>query len=326
MYKVMIYLENDAMEDCLNLIEAANIIANEKEEYKVYGVGINIDKDKCDKKLDYLINIKDDILKYDIMSISAYIKNIDNEYNFDAILINANDTGRMIGPRVAMALETGIVADVTELQVEDDQLIMIRPAFDGKIMAGITCDKNNTIISSIRGGIFKYNNENNKETIIIDYISKEDKKETTKKLRVVSSTKKSNSDDIRDSDFLISFGGGVNSDFDKIYDLANMCGAKISASRRAVDNRYANRSIQVGQSGKTVSPKVYVALGIYGSIQHIEGLKDVETIISVNTDTKSAICSLSDITVHGDAIEFVEKLSEKIESEKKQGCKKYQVY
>ena len=111
---------------------------------------------------------------------------------------------------------------------------------------------------------------------------------------------------------MISFGGGVKSDFEKIYKLASLCGAKVSASRRAVDNRYAKRSIQVGQSGKVVSPKVYIALGIYGAIQHIEGLKDVDTIISVNIDSKSAICSLSDIVVHGDAIEFVEKLTQKI--------------
>lgn len=313
MYKIMIYLEKESIDDCLNLIEAANIIGNKKDNYEVYGVGVNIDKNKCNNKFDYLINIDDDILRYDTIKISKYVKEIAKEHSFDTILINANDTGRMIAPRIAMALKTGIVADVTELELENDEVVMIRPAFDGKIMAGITCDKDKIVIGSIRPGVFKYQSNDNKNTIVTDYVAKE---KSSSKLKLISSTKKSSSNDIRDSEFLISFGGGVNSDFEKIYELAEVCGAKVSASRRAVDNRFANRSIQVGQSGKIVSPKVYIALGIYGSIQHIEGLKDVDSIISVNTDEKSAICSLSDITVHGDAIEFVEKLIEKIETEK----------
>ncbi|MGL5347550.1 MAG: electron transfer flavoprotein subunit alpha/FixB family protein [Peptostreptococcaceae bacterium] len=312
MYKIMIYLENDSINNCLDLIEAANIIATNKEDYKLYGVGINIEEDRCKNKLDYLINIKEDIIKYDTKTISKCIKEISDEHNFDCILVSANDTGRMIAPRIAMALKAGIVADVTELEVENDNVVMIRPAFDGKIMAGIVCDKDKTAISSIRPGIFKYNHKEDKVTTIIDFNLSE---KNEQKLKITSSIKKSQSNDIRDSDFLISFGGGVNSNFDKIYDLARLCGATVSASRRAVDNRYANRNIQVGQSGKIVSPKVYIALGIYGSIQHIEGLKNVDSIISVNIDPKSAICSLSDITVEGDAIEFVEKLTEKIENE-----------
>ncbi|GAA0091176.1 electron transfer flavoprotein subunit alpha/FixB family protein [Paraclostridium bifermentans] len=309
MYKIMIYLENDYIDECLDLIGAANIISSKNQECEIYGVGLNIHKDKCKGKLDYLININSNILEYDIMSISNCIKDITKKYEFDAILINANDTGRMIAPRIAMSLNTGIVADVTELEIENDELIMIRPAFDGKIMAGITCEKGKVIINSIRPGIFKYSDLNLKNTKIINYSSE---KKETQKLKLISSTKKSQSEDIRESEFLISFGGGVKSDFEKIYKLASLCGAKVSASRRAVDNRYAKRSIQVGQSGKIVSPKVYIALGIYGAIQHIEGLKDVDTIISVNIDSKSAICSLSDIVVHGDAIEFVEKLTQKI--------------
>lgn len=314
MYKIMIYLENDSIDDCLDLIEVANIISQKRNNCKIYGVGVNIDESKCKGKLDYLINIEDNILKYDISNISKTINNISYDYNFNMILINANDIGRMIAPRIAMSLKAGIVADVTELEVENDELILIRPAFDGKMMAGICYDKDKMIVSSIRPGVFKYKDIYNKDTQIIKYKGKNILKS---KLNILSSTKKSQSGDIKDSNFLISFGGGVNSNFEEIYDLAKICGAKVSASRKAVDNRYADRSIQVGQSGKIVCPAVYIALGIYGSIQHIEGIKNVETIISVNTDAKSAICSLSDITVHGDAIEFVRLLSQKIKNEKK---------
>jgi electron transfer flavoprotein alpha subunit len=94
--------------------------------------------------------------------------------------------------------------------------------------------------------------------------------------------------------------------------LAETLGGTVSASRKLVDQGIAPRNIQVGQSGKIVSPKLYIALGINGAIQHVEGLRDIETIISVNTSAKAPICSLSDIVVEGDAKDFIEKLLLKI--------------
>ena len=104
--------------------------------------------------------------------------------------------------------------------------------------------------------------------------------------------------------------------FHRLDELALELNAQVSASRRIIDSGIATRKIQVGQSGNTVSPKLYIALGIYGSLQHIEGLKNVENIISVNIDKDAPICSLSDIVVEGDAVEFIEKLVEKIRREK----------
>lgn len=118
--------------------------------------------------------------------------------------------------------------------------------------------------------------------------------------------------DIRDAEILISGGGGVAGSFDELQKLAAVMGGRVTASRRAVDLGVAARAIQVGQSGRTVSPRLYIALGIDGAGQHIEGLRNIESIISVNTNRHAPICSISDIVVEGDAREFIERLCRRI--------------
>jgi len=113
---------------------------------------------------------------------------------------------------------------------------------------------------------------------------------------------------------LVSGGGGVIGQFHHLERLACKLGGQVSASRKIVDHGIAPRSIQVGQSGKRVSPKLYIALGINGAVQHVEGLKQVGSIISVNLDRNAPICSLSDIVVEGDAVTFIEKLVKMIDA------------
>jgi len=115
---------------------------------------------------------------------------------------------------------------------------------------------------------------------------------------------------------LISGGGGVLEHFDRLQDLSEAMHAQVSASRRLVDSGVASRRIQVGQSGKTVSPRLYIALGIDGSLQHMEGLKNVEHLIAVNTNKDAPICSLADVVIAGDAVEFIDRLLERIERTK----------
>jgi electron transfer flavoprotein alpha subunit len=118
--------------------------------------------------------------------------------------------------------------------------------------------------------------------------------------------------DIRESDVLVSGGGGALRCFPLLGDLAEEFGGMVCASRRAVDSGAAPREIQVGHSGKNVGPRLYLALGISGSAQHVAGLKDAECIISVNTDCDAPICGISDIVVEGDVRQFVEGLTTRI--------------
>lgn len=120
-------------------------------------------------------------------------------------------------------------------------------------------------------------------------------------------------DDIRDSRILVSAGGGVAASFQRIKGLADALNARVSVSRRLVDKGIAPRRIQVGQSGKRVNCDLYIAIGIYGAFQHVVGLRNVKHIIVVNRNRLAPICSLADIVAEGDAAEFVDKLTARVQ-------------
>ncbi|MRR32189.1 electron transfer flavoprotein subunit alpha/FixB family protein, partial [bacterium] len=227
---------------------------------------------------------------------------------------------RMIAPRLAMRLQAGLVADVTAINREGNELLAIRPAYSGRMLASIRFAGEGPVMMSIRPGVFHSENSGaSRENSPVDWTTRIEpfvpRQVRDGKIRRLSVTKKEQIYDIRESDVLVSGGGGVIGKFHHLERLARKLGGQVSASRKIVDQGSAPRSIQVGQSGKRVSPKLYIALGINGAIQHVEGLKQVEHIISVNINKDAPICSLSDIVVEGDAVTFIEKLVHKIEEE-----------
>lgn len=118
--------------------------------------------------------------------------------------------------------------------------------------------------------------------------------------------------DIRDADILVSGGAGVAGSFAQLHRLAEALGGRVAASRRIVDMGTADRAIQVGQSGRTVSPRLYLALGIDGAGQHLEGLREIGSIIAVNTNRRAPICSIADVVVEGDAADFIDRLCRRL--------------
>ena len=309
MKRSLIYFDEEDFQNSIDLLEVVNQIY-EDSEYETYSISFNQNDELIDGKFDYLITIKNEEIKnYDLQNITNCIEELHHIYDFDSILIPATYLGRMLAPRISMRLKIGLVADVTAIEHNNGVVEMVRPAFSGKIFAGIVNMNCKTIMMSVRPNVFVY---------IADYLKKTKKiqfKPTTvepSKIRLIETKEKEKIKDIRESEVLISGGGGVIGDFEHLYLLANELNGMVSASRSIVDSGIAPRSIQVGQSGKTVSPKLYIALGIYGSLQHIEGLRNVENIISVNINKDAPICSLADIVVEGDAIEFIDKLVEKI--------------
>ncbi len=229
---------------------------------------------------------------------------------FDCILVPATPFGRMIAPRIAMRLKTGLVADVTAISRNGDELKVIRPAYSGRIMAGIQYTGDGPVMMSIRQGVFQYDNRFEKTTRTENFTPSFVR---DGKIRRLAVKHKEQIYDIRESNVLVSGGGGVSGDFHLLEQLARKLGGQVSASRKIVDRGIAPRSIQVGQSGRNVSPKLYIALGINGAIQHVEGLKQVENIIAVNINRDAPICSLSDIVVEGDAVTFIRKLVSQME-------------
>ncbi|MBU3112074.1 electron transfer flavoprotein subunit alpha/FixB family protein [Clostridium lacusfryxellense] len=309
MNRSLIYFDEEDFQNSIDLLEVVNQIYKDRE-YETYAICFNHNDRVIDGKFDYLITIQNQEIKnYDVQNITNCIEELHHIYDFDSILIPATYLGRMLAPKLSMRLKVGLVADVTAIEHNNGKVEMVRPAFGGKIFAGIVNRNCKTIMMSVRPNVFVYTSDTLKKTEKINF------KPTTvepSKIKLLTTIEKENIKDIRESEVLVSGGGGVIEDFEHLYILAHELNGMVSASRSIIDSGIASRSIQVGQSGKTVSPKLYIALGIYGSLQHIEGLKNVENIISVNINKDAPICSLADIVVEGDAIEFIDKLVEKI--------------
>lgn len=313
MNRSLIYFDEEDFQNSIDLLEVVNQIYKD-DEYETYAVCFNCKPEAINGRFDYLIAAQDERLKnYDIINITNCIEELQKIYDFDSILIPATYFGRMLAPRLAMRLRTGLVADVTGIEHNNGLVEMVRPAFSGKLLAAIINRNCKPMMMSVRPNVFVNTLEPIKKTETINFHPTNVKQS---KIRLLEAIEKEKPKDIRESEVLISGGGGVMEDFKHLYLLADELNVMVSASRRVVDSGIAPRSIQVGQSGKTVSPKLYIALGIYGSLQHIEGLKNVENIISVNINKDAPICSLSDIVVEGDAFEFIDKLVEKIRQNK----------
>ena len=314
MRKCLIYLDQDNYKNSIDLLGVARLIYGEND-YESYGISVNHQCSQAKGLFDALIYVNEEkVFLHDTKILADIIEELHAVHGFDSILVPATHLGRMLAPRLAMRIGVGLVADVTEIAHRDGILEMVRPAFSGKIMAGIVKQGQGPIMMSVRQNVFAYQGEPDKSTLMIQY---HPLKLRESGMKLIESKEKVQSFDIRDSQVLISGGGGMIKDFDKLQDLAHSLDGHVAASRKIIDKGIAPRSIQVGQSGRTVNPKLYIALGISGAIQHIEGLKNVETIISVNTNKNAPICSLSDLVVEGDAAEFVEKLTKKMKEKNK---------
>lgn len=310
MRRCLIYLDETDMQNSIDLLEVARQIYVD-EAYETTGVAFNSNIESALGAFDRVIQITHPKIKtFDQKVVSDAMAELQELNKYNCILIPATSFGRMLAPRLAMLLKTGLVADVTAIKRNDSSLEIIRPAFSGRIMAGIKYVGDGPVMMSVRRGVFHYDFNQNKLSEITMYKSKD---VLEGRIQLLAVKEKEHVYDVRESDVLVSGGGGVIRNFDKLKELAKKLGAQVSASRKIVDAGIAPRSIQIGQSGKTVSPKLYIALGIHGAIQHVEGLKNIENIISVNINKDAPICSLSDIVVEGDARIFIEKLIEKIE-------------
>ena len=306
MKKILIYC--DTKPEDLSLVGAVELMVD--EEVSLTAIGY---KEQCpsgNSVYDEILLIDDQkVMPYDTMNLCDLITENHKENKYDIILFPSTQLGRILAPRVAIALHVGLVADVTDLHLNHGIIEMIRPAYSGKLLAHIEALGTGPLMMSVRPGVFQTKEVRLKPTNIHELHGYQPK---PSQIILLQTRLKPSTEDIRDSKILISGGGGVLEHFDHLEELATLLNAQVSASRRVVDSGLVSRRIQVGQSGKTVSPKLYIALGISGSVQHIEGLKNVETIIAVNTNKNAPICSLATLVVEGDAVDFIDKLSTKI--------------
>lgn len=265
----------------------------------------------------------DTVLRVDAPELATYvtepyaqaIHQIIRDNKPSIVLIGATTIGRDLGPRLSARVETGLTADCTGLEISEERdLLMTRPAFGGNLMATIICKEHRPQMSTVRPGVMRMGqrDENRKGTIEDVKINFDKSKFRVRVLETVKQTK--NLVDITEAHVLISGGRGVGNaeGFDMLRAMANTIGAEVSASRAMVDAGVLGHERQVGQTGKTVRPDLYFAMGISGAIQHLAGMEESEYIIAINKDKFAPIFNVADLGIVGDVRKIVPLLTEKL--------------
>lgn len=242
------------------------------------------------------------------------ILNLIKEYKPEIVLIGATSNGRSLAPHISSSLRTGLTADCTVLEIDKEErlLLQTRPAFGGNLMATIVCENHRPQMATVRPKVFKplepdYNREGIVNILPVDKVIEG----FVKKIKNID-----NPDTVSlvDAEIIVSVGKGIGSakNIQLAKDLADALGGTLGASRPVVDSGWMPYSQQVGQTGKTVAPKIYIACGISGAIQHIAGLADIETIVAINSDPDAPIFKVAHYGIVGDCREILPLLTEKI--------------
>lgn len=231
------------------------------------------------------------------------------KYGPTSMMIGATNNGRDLGPRVSCRLNTGLTADCTALDVDEESgnVAWTRPAFGGNLMATIMCPNHRPQIGTVRPGVFKKNVvEGNTAEIIREDIHVPADQIRTQVLEVIKEMNGENVD-LEGAEIIVSGGRGVGGPegFEVIRALAKELGATVGASRAAVDSGWIAHAHQVGQTGKTVGPKLYIACGISGAIQHLAGMSSSDVIVAINKDPDAPIFDVADYGVVGNLFEVL---------------------
>lgn len=241
------------------------------------------------------------------------------KYKPEIVLFGATAIGRDLAPRVSARVHTGLTADCTKLEIdaETKNLRMTRPAFGGNIMATIVCPNFRPQMATVRPGVMQKIKKIQGAAANVDEYNPGFEK-NNKYVEVLEVIKKvSNKIDIQEANILVGGGRGVGSaeNFKILEDLAGAIGGTISSSRASVDAGWVEKDLQVGQTGKTVRPHVYFAIGISGAIQHLAGMEESDIIIAINKDATAPIFDVADFGIVGDLNKIVPLLTEKIKAE-----------
>ncbi len=328
-------VDNEVSSISLELLGKAKDLAkdlNTEVTAMLLGSGIkNLADELAEYGADKVIVVDDPELKeYKTEPYTHALAEIINKYKPEIVLVGATAIGRDLGPRVSARVATGLTADCTILEVGDfpinpipgkeqkhNQLLMTRPAFGGNTIATIACPDNRPQMATVRAGVMQkiepikgatanveeFNpgfTPNNKYVEILEIV------------KAVSDTV-----DIMDANILVSGGRGVGSkeNFKILEDLAEVLGGAISCSRAITDAGILARDLQVGQTGKTVRPNVYFAIGISGAIQHVAGMEESDLIIAINKDADAPIFDVADYGIVGDFQKIVPALTAQIKAD-----------
>ena len=297
-------------------------------------IGYNV-KNLADKLAEYgadkVILVDDPELEtYRTEPYAHALASVIEKYKPEIVLVGATAIGRDLGPTVSARVKTGLTADCTVLEIGDfplvaipgqeqkhNQLLMTRPAFGGNTIATIACPDNRPQMATVRPGVMqKIAPIAGAKAVIEEYnpgFTPNNKYVTIKEVvKAVSDTV-----DIMDAKILVSGGRGVGSaeNFKILDDLAEVLGGTVSCSRAVVDNGWKPKDLQVGQTGKTVRPQIYFAIGISGAIQHVAGMEESDLIVAINKDETAPIFDVADYGIVGDLNKIVPMLTEALKAD-----------
>ncbi len=239
-----------------------------------------------------------------------------NKYGPTSMLIGATNNGRDLGPRVACRLKTGLTADCTSLDIDEEsgKVAWTRPAFGGNLMATILCPDHNPQIGTIRPGVFKKCDAvEGKAEVVREDIKIEAKDIRTQLLEIIQDEGGAFVD-LEAAEVIVTGGRGVGGPegFEPIKELADLLVGVVGSSRAAVDAGWISHAHQVGQTGKTVGPKLYIACGVSGAIQHVAGMSSSDCVIAINKDPDANIFGIADYGVVGNLFEVLPVLTAEI--------------
>ena len=254
---------------------------------------------------------------YNTEAYTHAVCNLVEKYGPTTIVIGATNNGRDLGPRVSCRLQSGLTADCTALDIDEEtgNMAWTRPAFGGNLMARILCPDHRPQIGTVRPGVFKKGepDSNRVAEIVKEDISFPMDKIRTQVLEIIQNEGEELID-LEGADIVISGGRGVGGPegFEPLFELASLLGATVGASRAAVDAGWVPHARQVGQTGKTVAPKLYVACGISGAIQHLAGMSGSECIVAINKDPDAPIFDVADYGIVGNVKDVLPVFIEEI--------------
>ena len=300
----------DRLNSRLDAIVIGNEINNIEGQLYPYGV-------------DSIFYLEDSRLSfYQTLPFFSAVTKLIKEETPDIVLFGATSVGRDLGPRIASYLRCGLTADCTSLEIGDhtdaktknvykDILYQIRPAFGGNIIATIVSPETRPQMATVREGVMKKEiyNENHKGEVrrlkAEDYINDSDFC-----IKIIERQIETQKVNIKGAPIIVAGGYGMGSkeNFALLHELADLLGGEVGATRAAVDAGFTENERQIGQTGLTVRPKLYIACGISGAVQHRAGMDQSSMIISINTDPNAPINSIADYTIIGDAMDVLPKM------------------
>ena len=312
---------------CELVSEATRLVARRKDlNYDIVGVILGEEPEDQIREIfhygaDRVIRIKNsDIKEYDPVLYTELLRQLIEKKQPDVFLFPATVMGRDLAPRIASVMSTGLTADATRLDFTEDldsSLLMVtRPAFGGNLFATIVCERTKPQMATVRPGVMVLNERKLEIDPKVEELTLDVEGYCARTRILESIHKELKHADITKAPILISGGRGIGDNFHVLREAAEKIGAEVSGSRSAVDAGFIDKELQVGQTGKSVKPKIYIACGISGAVQHLAGMEKSDFIIAINSDEAAPIFQVANLGIVGDALEILPMVTEEIARKK----------